>query len=563
MTTGSGDVPYYVSALLTADAGHWGPGGTMVDGARVGQAVTVTFGFLADPAGLYPTDASGFAPLTEAQKQAARQALSTWSAVAGVAFAETEDPAAASIRFASNRQGGASAAYAYYPGPAPGGGVFLANDTPTNTAPAPGTYGFLTLVHEIGHTLGLKHPGNYDTRSNATPGPFLPPGEDNRAYSVMSYNQGAVPRSNWPAGPSIDDIAAVQYLYGANMAAAPGDDAYALQAGGYRAVWDPSGVNTLDAGAQTAPVFLDLRPGGISTVNGLASIGVAFGTRVQRAQGGAGDDTLVPNGLGDALDGGGGHNVAVFGQGRGAYAVTHMDSLAGTYVVSGPDGNSVLSNVQEAHFADGSTIPLTIDATGSFGALRYLSSNPDLALAYGQNTAAASLHYATHGVFEGRTLSGFDPYRYLDGYPDLLAAFGPDPYAAEMHYVGHGVREGRDPAAFDPARYLAANPDLATAFGNDLQAAEIHYARHGFAEGRPLSLLAALQPGAADPITAEAVPVAADPWRADGGGAAAAADQTAAAVFLTGIALAGSPGLSDLRWNSGILATALLADGHT
>ena len=48
----------------------------------------------------------------------------------------------------------------------------------------------------------------------------------------------------------------------------------------------------------------------------------------------------------------------------------------------------------------------------SFNALRYLASHPDLIAAFGLDTAAATVHYNTVGILEGRVES-FDALRYL------------------------------------------------------------------------------------------------------------------------------------------------------
>jgi len=46
----------------------------------------------------------------------------------------------------------------------------------TNLTLAYGQQGFLTLLHELGHALGLKHPGDYSSQGRATalslPRPF-------------------------------------------------------------------------------------------------------------------------------------------------------------------------------------------------------------------------------------------------------------------------------------------------------------------------------------------------------------------------------------------------------
>lgn len=51
-----------------------------------------------------------------------------------------------------------------------------------------GKYNYQALIHEIGHSLGLKHPGDYDSTGNAAEGPFLPNDLDSTLYSSMSYN---------------------------------------------------------------------------------------------------------------------------------------------------------------------------------------------------------------------------------------------------------------------------------------------------------------------------------------------------------------------------------------
>jgi len=84
-----------------------------------------------------------------------------------------------------------------------------------------GAYGLLTMVHEIGHALGLSHPGVYNAGSGgtityATNAAFA---QDNRQYTVMSYFGGYLPGSGWqqdgtftnyiyPQTPMVYDIAA-------------------------------------------------------------------------------------------------------------------------------------------------------------------------------------------------------------------------------------------------------------------------------------------------------------------------------------------------------------------
>lgn len=94
------------------------------------------------------------------------------------------------------------------------------NPTPNNPTPSEprydirftsgmGTHGFMTLIHETLHALGLKHPGNYNGNGSG-PGPFLPYEEDNTTNTVMSYNFTGAGAST----PMPYDVLALQHLYG-------------------------------------------------------------------------------------------------------------------------------------------------------------------------------------------------------------------------------------------------------------------------------------------------------------------------------------------------------------
>ena len=53
-----------------------------------------------------------------------------------------------------------------------------------------GNYGFMTMLHEIGHAVGLTHPGAYDA-SQDRPISYSADAEyaeDSRQYTVMSYS---------------------------------------------------------------------------------------------------------------------------------------------------------------------------------------------------------------------------------------------------------------------------------------------------------------------------------------------------------------------------------------
>ncbi len=99
-------------------------------------------------------------------------------------------------------------------------------------------------------------------------------------------------------------------------------------------------------------------------------------------------------------------------------------------------------------------------ATTSFDAARYAASYRDLALAFGEDSAAATRHYVVDGYDERRTVT-FDALRYTATHVDLARAFGTDAAASTRHYLQFGAEEGRATSGFDAVAYLLANRDVA------------------------------------------------------------------------------------------------------
>ena len=107
-------------------------------------------------------------------------------------------------------------------------GDFMQGDAWFNTtsylSPVPGNYAYSAgIMHETGHLLGLKH-GHTSQGAHGVTFPTLPADHNSYEYSVMTYQQFPSDvtdlKDNAPDHPTTfmqDDIAALQYMYGANF----------------------------------------------------------------------------------------------------------------------------------------------------------------------------------------------------------------------------------------------------------------------------------------------------------------------------------------------------------
>jgi serralysin len=343
-------------------------------GGRTGQPLTITYAYRPDGVPPSGNDATGFAPFGAAQIAGAEKSLQAWSDVANIHFQRVDDGNGYSDNAAillGNFNSGSPAGFTYFPGSrmtgSNDGDVWINGSLSYDKAPTVGNYGGQVLIHEIGHALGLSHPGTYDASDTTSPtyADSAAYFEDSRQYTVMSYfdesNTGAQYGSSYSAVPLLDDITAIQTLYGANMSAFTGDTVYGFNSNSGRewfsatssasklvfAVWDAAGHDTLDFSGFSQTQHIDLRAGDFSSVGGLTdNVAIAYGVTIENAIGGSGGDAIVGNAASNLIEGGAGADTISGETGNdtlhGGAGNDQLDGGSGSDWIDGGDGDDKL-----------------------------------------------------------------------------------------------------------------------------------------------------------------------------------------------------------------------------
>ena len=359
---GAQALPYWIDALLPDAASGLHFAG-LLDGGS-----SMQFAF---PASLpvYASASEGvrqFTAFNGAQQDYARQALAYVASIVDLQFVETGTAAAPNTLAFGNNNQTSSTAYAYLPSEDfLGSDVFLGVNAPGNLAPTDGSYAALTLIHEIGHALGLEHPvaGGSDT-------PFLPAAENDTQWTVMSYNDHP---AHYQLALGVLDIAALHYLYGPSPTARTGDDTYLVDPAATLFVWDGAGVDTVSAAALSQPVSIHLEPGQwgwvgskAETITAAGQVTINFGSVLENLVGGSGADRLFGNGTANTIDGLAGDDSVHGGEGNDSLVGgpgfdsllggTGDDTLRGgeqADALMGGDGNDFLNGGKQADFLSG------------------------------------------------------------------------------------------------------------------------------------------------------------------------------------------------------------------
>lgn len=491
-------LPYWIDAL-TAD---YAPYVAMLV-RTAGRSVH--YSFPTTPADFFTDgDRQDFLPFTADQIAYTRKALAYIETLLNIKFEETDSPdEPLSIVFGNNRQED-SAGYANSLHDEFGSTLMLSEDfLVMHPSRDDGEALYPLLMHELGHSLGLKHPfAAPDAHGDIGPGPYLGSREDQTGATVMSYTEGKLAQYG-QFSPL--DIAALQYLYGVAPDARGGNTLHALDAASSNMIWDGDRLNTIDGSHLTADLTLRLDPGYWShigakadTITAAGQVTINFGSVIESAKGGAGNDALTGNAMTNDLYGGAGNDTlsggasddylfggagddmlsggadpdylvgdagndtlsggadsdhlfgeagidtAVFTGARGAYDLAWQNQALTVSTLAGTDGTDTLTDVERLRFADG-MVALDVGADGVAGQVYRLYQ-----AAFDRKPDAAGVGYWLAQADQGASMAGIaDSFLRSEEFALLYGGASPTSAAFVGKLYSNVLHRAYDQAGYD------------------------------------------------------------------------------------------------------------------
>lgn len=342
-------------------------------------------------------EATTFQTLNAQQRSMATLGMQIWDDLIAPSLEQTS--LSANIKFGLSLTN-TYYAHSYYP---PNGSIWFNATDSMLLAPQIGRYSFETFLHEIGHTLGLDHMGNYNGAGIYQASCY----QDSSVYSIMSYfgpehrhGQGQVAWADWtsidrqlysPQTPMLNDVMAIQQMYGPDLTTRIGDTVYGFNinisgalsrlydftknANPILTIYDAGGIDTLDFSGWNAPSAINLGAGKYSSCNEMTNnLAIAYDCLIENAIGGSGADMIEGNAVANRIWGMGGNDTILGGDGidwslyRGNFSDYLINASASSVTVSdkfaGRDGVDRLSEIERVSFKD---INLDFDISGAAG----------------------------------------------------------------------------------------------------------------------------------------------------------------------------------------------------
>jgi Ca2+-binding RTX toxin-like protein len=156
----------------------------------------------------------------------------------------------------------------------------------------------------------------------------------------------------------LNDIATIQYIYGANITTRSGNTNYSWSPGEQilETIWDGGGIDTIDWSNQSTAAKINLNSGEWSElgsgywngqVNETETLAIAYNVTIENAKGGTGNDRIIGNSVANNLRGGNGADTLTGGNGNdiliGGKGKDSLEGSAGSDRLNGGGGQDSLS----------------------------------------------------------------------------------------------------------------------------------------------------------------------------------------------------------------------------
>jgi len=257
-----------------------------------------------------------FTDTTAALETATKEIFDIWANLSNLTFEEDSTQDGIEINYdiiGGNPLGNAIAHVTEHEFIIESADITISNTRLTNTSDFnKGQLGYITIIHEIGHALGLVH-GNEEGASNFASAYVTQ--YQNIDYSIMNSfvdQYGSITSVyGLPSTPQFADISAIQYLYGANTSYNSEDSSYDFLEPQVMTIWDGGGTDTIDATAQVSAVTINLNEadGDAYSTVGASAFWIASGANIENALGGSSHDTITGNALANTVKGMSGNDL--------------------------------------------------------------------------------------------------------------------------------------------------------------------------------------------------------------------------------------------------------------
>ncbi|PTQ89028.1 nidogen-like domain-containing protein [Agitococcus lubricus] len=342
---------------------NYSPTGYLIDGILMGASyqtptngkLSLTFSFPDYSSMAIVDNGNQLRTASAIYQQVIRDQLNNLERYVNIDFVEITGGEVADFNFSVTAEPISNAsAYAFFPGDTPKRIILSADYTPDNSGSFMSHYGYMTLIHEMGHALGLKHPHNSfgypDDGSNVFP--LLDGTYDSTRYTVMSYNNTETVGDNiFSQTYSVFDVAALQYLYGANSDYNHTNTIYQYNLDTsyyFETLWDGGGIDTVTLNTAQNTNF-DIRSGAINAKNGSYIISIAYDANIENLISGSGNDVLSGNELNNLIQGLDGADYIFGNEGNdtldGGIGIDTLEGGVGDDSLMGGAGDDILKDV--------------------------------------------------------------------------------------------------------------------------------------------------------------------------------------------------------------------------